>query len=331
MKSVIKCDIIILTLNNIVYIRGFMNYNKIIVILFSFSILTLLDAANLNLKPKLIAFAQDTMANDFRKAQVFEVRDEVAKHKNLKFIYSDAKGQTSLLIRQIEKFIMMNVDLIILGTNDEKAVVPIISKAYKKGIPVIVLDRGIKGKDYTVFINSDNKKIGALAAEFIVEKINKKGTVLLFEGLLKADVTKLRSKGFMDVMSKYKEINVIKRTGNYLRKDAIIEMTKLIKDGIHVDAIFAESDSMLSGVRLAMNHHKLDPSTIIMVGCDFVTEAQQAISKGTQTASILFPLGGKMSVKIALEIFNKKDVPKHIYIPVKLVSKKNINKVKPIF
>ena len=28
---------------------------------------------------KVIAFAQDTMANDFRKAQVFEVRDEILK------------------------------------------------------------------------------------------------------------------------------------------------------------------------------------------------------------------------------------------------------------
>ena len=203
---------------------------------------------------KTIAFAQDTMANDFRKAQVFEVRDEIAKHKDLKFIYSDAKGQTSLLIRQIEKFIMMKVDLIILGTNDEKAVVPVVSKAYKKGIPIIVLDRGIKGSDYTTFINSDNEKIGAMGAKFIAKKLNGKGTVLLFEGLLKADVTKLRTKGFMDEISKSKNIKVIKRTGNYLRKDAITEMTKLIENDIHIDAIFGESDSMISGVRLAMKH-----------------------------------------------------------------------------
>lgn len=308
-----------------------MNTFKTIFILIYISFFTLLNASDINPKPKLIAFAQDTMANDFRKAQVFEVRDEVAKHKNLKFIYSDAKGQTSLLIRQIEKFIMMKVDLIIVGTNDEEAVVPVVTKAYKSGIPIIILDRGIKGENYTVFINSNNEKIGSIGAEFIVDKLNAKGTVLLFEGILKADVTKLRTKGFMDVMSKHKDISVIKRTGNYLRKDAIIEMEKLIKDGIHVDAIFGESDSMISGVRLAMKHHKIDPSSVVTVGCDYISEAKEAIIEGTQTASILFPLGGKESVQAALKILNEEDVPKHIEIPVKLITKKNVHTQGAIF
>lgn len=280
---------------------------------------------------RVIAFAQDTMANDFRKAQVFEVRDEAAKHPQLSFVYSDAQGQTSLLIRQIEQFIEQKVDLIIVGTNDENAVVPVISKAYKSGIPVIVLDRGVAGSDYTTFINSDNIKIGALGAEYIAQQLKGSGLVLLFEGLQKADVTQLRSKGFLDEIGKHKGIKVIKRTGNYLRKDAVVEMEKLVADGIRVDAIFSESDSMLSGVRMVLNKNKIDPRSIVMVGCDYTSEAQDAIRKGTQSGSVLFPLGGRKSVEIALKIFARESVPKHIYIPVKLVTKENVEQVPPIF
>lgn len=280
---------------------------------------------------KVIAFAQDTMANDFRKAQVYEVRDEVAKHANLKFVYSDAKGQSSLLIHQIEKFIIMKVDLIILGTNDEEAVVPVISKAYKSGIPVIVLDRGINGSDFTTFINSDNIKIGSIGAEYIAQKLGGRGKVLLFEGLQKADVTKLRTKGFMDVISQYKEIKVTKRTGNYLRRDAIIEMEKLLKEGNSFDAVFAQSDSMISGVRSALERYKIDPASLITIGCDYTSEAKEAIMNAKQTGSVLFPLGGTKSVEVALKIFAKEDVPKHIFIPVKLVTKENAEDVKPIF
>lgn len=301
-----------------------LKYSLILSILF---ITTLLNAAGV----KTIAFAQDTMANDFRKAQVYEVRDEVEKHPNLKFVYSDAEGKTSLLIRQIKKFILQKVDLIILGTNDENAVVPIISEAMKANIPVIILDRGINGNDYTTFINSDNIKIGQIGAEYIANRLNKKGRVLLFEGLQKADVTKLRTKGFMDEISKYKNITVIKRTGNYLRRDAIIEMEKLLKQGVRVDAIFAESDSMVSGARSAMMKHKIDPSSVITVGCDYTSEAQDAIRKGTQTGSVLFPLGGTMSISIALKIFANENIPKHIFIPVKLVTKNNVEDVRPIF
>ena len=150
-----------------------------------------------------------------------------------------------------------------------------------------------------ILINSDNIKIGSIGAEFLGKELKGKGTILLFEGLLKADVTQDRTKGFMDTIAQYKAIKVIKRTGNYLRKDALIEMEKLIKEGIHVDAIFAESDSMLSGVRTALRHHKIDPSTILMVGCDYTSEAKEAIKKGAQTASVLLPLGGNFAVEMA--------------------------------
>ena len=78
---------------------------------------------------KVIAFAQDTLSNDFRLAQVHEVRDAVAKEPGLTFVYSDAQGPTSLLIRQTEKFIIEKIDLLVLGTNDAQAVVPVVSKA----------------------------------------------------------------------------------------------------------------------------------------------------------------------------------------------------------
>lgn len=280
---------------------------------------------------KIIAFAQDTMANDFRKAQVHEVRDEAAKHPHLSFIYSDGKGQTSLMIRQIEGFIKQKIDLLILGTNDERAIVPVITKAYKAGIPVIVLDRGIRSKNYTSFINSDNRKIGQIAGRYLANKLKGKGQVLLFEGIPTADVTQLRTKGFYDEINKYKKIKVISRVGNYLRKDAVIEMEKILKQGIHIDAIFAESDSMLSGVRLVLNRYNIDPTSIMMVGVDFSSEAQHAIRNGTQLATVTYPLGGTKAVEVALKILKGQTVPKQITIPSKLVTKTNVDKVTPIF
>ncbi|PLA74625.1 LacI family transcriptional regulator [Hydrogenovibrio sp. SC-1] len=281
--------------------------------------------------PKTIAFAQDDMANDFRKAQVNEVKAAVAKHHNLRFIASNAKGKTALLIYQIDRFIQQQVDLIIVGTNDAKAVVPVVTKAYQSGIPVIILDRGIESENYTSFINSDNVKIGQLGAEYIAKKLNYQGQVLLMEGLQTADVTHLRSEGFLKEMAKYPKIKVIKRTGNYLRRDAIIAMEGVLKDGIKVDAVFSESDSMLSGVRSALQRFDKDPSNLITVGCDYTSEAQTAIRNDTQTASVLFPLGGDKSVEFALKILAGESVPKHYFIPVKIVDKTNVNSVKPIF
>ena len=88
---------------------------------------------------------------------------------------------------------------------------------------------------------------------------------------------------------------------------------------------------MLSGFRAAYEKNNLDASKILSVGCDYTSEAKEAIKKGTQTASILFPLGAKESVDVAMEIISKKEVQKHIVIPVELVTKENVDIVKPVF
>ncbi|MFT7880673.1 MAG: substrate-binding domain-containing protein [Sulfurimonas sp.] len=279
----------------------------------------------------VVAFAQDTMANDFRKAQVIEVEETLAHHPDIKFIYSDAEGRISLMIRQMEHFIAQKVDLLIVGTSDASAIVPVIEKAYSSGIKVVILDRGVDTMAYTTFINSDNRKIGMLAAEFIASQLERKGKVLLFEGLENIDVTEQRSEGFLKEISKYEKIQVIRRRGNYLRRDAIIEMEKIIAEGIRLDAIFSESDSMLSGVRDVLRRHGIDPASIIMVGCDYTAEAKEAIREGAQHASVLFPLGGKEAAEVAVSLLKGERVPKHIQIPVKLVTRENVKEVSPIF
>ncbi len=278
----------------------------------------------------VIAFAQDNMANDFRQAQVMEARDEAQK-RGLKFIHTDAQGQTSRLISQINDLISKQVGVIILGTNDEKAVVPIVAKAEKSGVRVVVLDRGIAGKDYTTFINSDNVKIGEMGASFIGKKLGGKGTVLLFEGLQAADVTQLRTQGFLKGMQAYPDIRILRRTGNYLRKDALQETEKLLAEGLRFDAVFSESDSMLSGVRLVLEKRNINPAGIVMVGVDYTGEAREAIRQRTQSASILFPLGGRKAVAVAQDILKGNKVPRQITIPVQWVTPDNVEQVPPIF
>lgn len=280
----------------------------------------------------VVAFAQDTLSNDFRQAQLNAVRSRLEAYDDIRFVYSDAQGKTSLLIHQIDQFVRDRVDVLIVGTNDAKLVVPAIEQAHRSGVKVLVLDRGVDTDAYTSFLNSDNKRIGRMGAEYIVRRLHGKGVVLLMEGIETADVTVDRTNGFLDVMTAQPGIQIIRRTGNYLRKDALMEMEKLVSEGVKVDAIFSESDSMLSGIRAVLARHNIDPSAIISVGCDYTSEAREAIVSGEQTGSVLFPLGGEATVHAILELKAGRAVPHHIDIPVDtLVTKENVHLVHPVF
>ena len=280
---------------------------------------------------RTIAFVQDDMSNDFRKAQVYEAMQEAKKHTNIRFVYSNAEAKISLFVHQLNEFINDGVDLLILGTNHSDAVVESVERAYNKGIGVIALDRKINTDKYTSYIQSDNYKIGAMAARYLVSQMKNGGTVLMLQGFKTNNVAQERTDGFMDLISKYQNFKVIQRRGNYLRKDTILVMQDLHKQKIRYDAIYAQSDSMLSGVRTFYAKHKLDIRPIYTIGVDYTSEAKEAIALGTQDASILFTLGGKESIGVALDFFAQKKIPKKIIHETKLITKENIAHVQPIF
>lgn len=263
---------------------------------------------------KVIAFAQDNLSNNFRKAQVDEARNVINEHKDIKFIFSDAKAKTSLMVHQIEEFIRQKVDVIIIGTSDENVIAPLVEKAQLNNIAVVLINRKVNTKNYTAFLGVDNIEVGRVGALHMAKTMKGKGKILLLEGLATTNVAKERSKGFLDEIKKYQNIEVVRATGDFLRKNSI----------------FAQNEAMLDGAKLAMKKHGICMEEIISMECSFTKRSKEAILNGTQTASIRVPLLGKESANIAIDIINGKKVKKDTLFPITLITKENINELKPV-
>jgi ribose transport system substrate-binding protein len=124
---------------------------------------------------------------------------------------------------------------------------------------------------------------------------------------------------------------VADKTGNYLRADAIRAMEEVIAQGIEFDAIYAHSDSMASGARLALRKAGIDPRRIHIVGIDYIKEAHDAILSGEQDASFTYPTCGKEGAEAILKILKGEKVPKEVIIQSDLVTRQNVDRLKPIF
>jgi ABC-type sugar transport system substrate-binding protein len=285
----------------------------------------------LDAKEYLVGFAQDTLANDWRAAQVQEVKDEIAKHPNLKLIVKDAQGKVANQIRDIEEFINMGVDFLITSPKDATVTSLVLKKAIEKDIKVILISRTINSDHYTAFVAPDNHQIGKDAANFLLKSMNYKGTVLMLQGVQGASSTKQREEGFMEIASKYPKIEVIKKRANYLRNDAIKALEEIYRDNIQFDGIYSHSDSMLIGAREVMKRYKGEVASIPMVGIDYIKATQEAILKDEQLASFVYPTSGKEGVQLIVDIIDGKSVPKNSIVATQIVTKENVRKVKPIF
>ena len=278
-----------------------------------------------------VGFAQDTLGNDWRVAQVQEVKQELAKHQNIEFIYTDAQAQTSLQAKHILDLADIPVDVLIVSPRDEVVLAPVISEVQQRGIPVILLSRGIQSDDYTSFIRPQNYEIGAEAARFLLQKLPYGGQVLMLQGIPEASTTVQRTAGFMDVMADQTQFDVITRVGNFLRADTLLAMEDILNANVEFDAVYAQSDSMAEAVLMALLAHGIDPAEKIIIGIDFIKSAQESIRQGHQTLSFTYPTGGKEGAEVAIKILQGENVDKEIILPSIPVTIENVDLVEPIF
>ena len=280
----------------------------------------------------LVGFAQDHLANDWRRAQVHKMEQLLAEHPAIKFVYTDAGGSTARQIRDIEDLVSAGVDILVTSPRDARAMTPVIAQAYRQGVAVILLTRRIKTDDFTSFVAPDDAAIARQAAHYLADQLDGKGKVLLLQGVPTATTTQQRTEAFLDELSNYPGLSIASiRVANFLRHDAIRAMEDVLDEGLAFDAIYAQSDSMASGARLAMLNRGIDPGNIPLVGIDYITEAREAIIRGVQRASFTYPTSAKEAVELILAITAGQTVPHHVDVPFVLVDEHNVDSIEPIF
>jgi len=280
---------------------------------------------------KQVVFAQDTMSNDWRKAQVDQVKQRLSGYKHINFSYSDAGGSAASQIKNIEDHLYAGLDLLITSPRDSTAMTPVIQQAYRAGTPVVLLSRTILSDDYTCFIHPDNRSIARKAAKFIVDQLNGKGSVIMLTGVPGATTTQHRTSAFKEVIKQYPDIKLETRVGNYLRADAIRATEQVISENITIDAIYAQSDSMAIGAIMALKLNGIDPKPISIVGIDYIAEARKLIRKGELDATYLYPTAGKEGAEVVIDILAGKKVEKEIVIESTEITINNVERVEPIF
>jgi len=279
-----------------------------------------------------VGFAQDTMKNDWRAAQVRELEAALRPYRNIRFVFTDAEGDPTRQALDAERLARQGVDFLVTSPRDPRIMTPVIDRIYKSGTPVILLTRKILSNNYTTFIAADDRDIARAAAHYLVKELNGKGKVVMLQGVKTASTAKARASGFREVLARNPGVQIVAEPyANYLRGDAIREMEKIIARKIRFDAVYAHSDSMAVGARIAMGKAGLDPKRIRIVGIDYIPEARDAIRRGEQSASFTYPTAGREGAHAILSLIRGKKVSKVQQIPFARVTRVNVDKVKTVF
>ena len=167
---------------------------------------------------------------------------------NIDVIFCSANDNNAKQAEDIAYLIKKKVDLMIISPNESAPVTPAVEMAYKSNIPIIISDRKIRSDKFTAYIGPDNYEIGALAGEFIVKYLKGKGKIVEIKGTEGASPTIERHEGFMSVVNKYKDIEVIySESGIFLESIGEKKMEEALLLNPEIDLVFAHNDRMAKG------------------------------------------------------------------------------------
>jgi signal transduction histidine kinase/DNA-binding response OmpR family regulator len=260
-----------------------------------------------NPKKFVIGFSQccDDPWRDVMNREMFR---ELAFHPELDFLMRIANNDSKNQVQQIRELIASGIDLLIVAPNESKPLTAVIEEVYKKGIPVILIDRKTESDQYTAYIGADNYEIGQTAAKYITNTLGGKGKVIELQLMLTISPAFERNRGFRDalreipgmqVVEKYEILTTIEEEEKNIRQ--------LFKDHPEVNIIFGHTD-LLAETAWKVCKDLDREKDMFFVGIDGIPgtgQGIQAVENGILNASLLYPTGGSEAIKLALIILNR--------------------------
>jgi D-allose transport system substrate-binding protein len=172
--------------------------------------------------------------------------------------------------------------------------IPAAAQAYKKGIFLVNIDEKVDmqqlkaaGANVFAFVTTDNVKVGAKAATFMVKQIGSAGgNVAIIEGKAGNASGEARKQGASQVFSSTPGFTLVaSQPADWDRTRALDVATNMIQRFPDLKGIYCANDTMALGAQQAVENAG-KAGQIIVVGTDGIPEAVQEVKDGKMAATV---------------------------------------------
>jgi galactofuranose transport system substrate-binding protein len=265
-----------------------------------------------------VGFSQVGAESAWRTAETKSIRGEAEK-RGVDLKFADAQGKQASQIQALTSFIAQKVDAIVLAPVVETGWEVVLTQAKEAKIPVILVDRGIKVSDeslYTTLIASDFVEEGRMAAEWLAKTTNGKANIYELQGSTGAAPAIDRKKGFEEALQKFPDMKIVKsQSADFTRAKGKEVMEAFIKsDRDQIQAVYAHNDDMALGAIQALDEAGMNPGKgVTLISIDGVKGAFEAMVSGKLNATVeCNPLLGPLVFDTITKVRAGESVPKFI-------------------
>jgi ribose transport system substrate-binding protein len=272
----------------------------------------------------LVGFSQCNLGEPWRVAMNADVAARARDFLELEIVFADAQQDNAKQVADVENFLRQRIDLLMISPNEAKPLTPVVDRAFRSGIPVIVIDRGVEGDSFTTFIGADNYEIGRQAGQHIVDILKGQGSIVEIRGLPGSPPAIDRSRGMHDAIAAYPGLQIIHSpVANWLREEAMTQMEMALAAHPRIDLVYAHNDPMAVGAYLAAKA-KGREREMKFIGIDALPGldgGRQAVTDGKLDATFVYPTGGREAVELAARILKGEKVPHRVVLKTEKITR----------
>lgn len=278
--------------------------------------------------PKAVAYSywQPVRAGAERAGREFNVNIEWQGPPN--------DGRVADQIGIFNNLAASGVDAILLSPCDDRALLPHVRQAMKRGVPVAIVDSELDGRvgaDFVGFVGTNNREAGITAARTLARAIGDApaygGKVLMVRFTEGSASTRLREEAFIATLAKESpKLQIVEQQytdGSMAGAQHVAEtlLNNYVKERrLRVDGVFASSQPTTEGAYTAVKTLRDEGVEVRakLVGFDESELLNEGLRNGTITALVVQDTEtmGFLGVKLLLDYLDKRPVERLVDTPV---------------
>ena len=242
-----------------------------------------------------------------------------------RFIVTDANGDPTKQISDIQDLLEQDIDLLLVNPATADALDPILGRTMRQGVPVVTVARRVESDtSFVSFVTASDTALARMSATWMAETLDGSGRVVLLPGLAGASPAEMRLQAAKEVFAQFPGIEIVdtQYTGWSPANGRQIMAAIIQREGVdNIDGVWADSGLQGSGsveafIGAGVTGADVPPHT----GGDLNGMYQLAHENGFPFAGIDYtPSIGAASVHLAVDVLEGTPVPQRLDVNFQVV------------
>lgn len=280
----------------------------------------------------VVALCNYSIGNSWRAQmeQEFVAEAEKLKAEGVvsEYYITNSNEDINKQISDMQDLITKKVDAIVITAASPTALAPVVEEATEAGIKVVSFDNVVETEEQVATVGIDEKEFGRIGAEWLVDKLDGKGKIVVLNGIAGTATDSLRWGGAEEVFKQYPDIEIlgsVNASWDYAQGKAAME--SMLSAYPEIDGVWSQGGAMTQGAIDAFIAAGRDLVPMTSEGNNGAIRAW--IENKDKGLSCIAPSNptytSAEALRVVVKALNGEDIPGNVVMDIETVTEENVD------